>query len=376
MSCQMHILHVIDGLPLGGAERMLVDLANATLESGQKVSVCVTRQCVDMARELSGSIPVHVLGRHRRFQIRPLLKLGELIRKEKVDLIQAHSRSTLSLLTAAKALGACNVPIILHDHYGSIETDRKVPAWFRVASRFSLSRYVGVYSKLGTWAEEAGVPTDRIHVIGNALDLARLERAASIDLNREFGVARGKRIGVVVAGIRPDKGTDVLLKALALRPLPPDVHLLIVGGFNCPEFARECIERTKTLGLEDSVSFTGARFDVPSIVRSASFAVMPSRSESGPLVLVEYMMAKLPVVSTLVGDIAWTASKAGLQEFVPPDNPLALREALERLWSCSATVWSERAENGRRIVVERFEIRNVLKQWMSVYSKTLGRDVG
>lgn len=39
----MRILHVIDSLALGGAERMLVDIANASVSDGHTVSVCVTR---------------------------------------------------------------------------------------------------------------------------------------------------------------------------------------------------------------------------------------------------------------------------------------------------------------------------------------------
>jgi hypothetical protein len=45
-------MHVIDSLAVGGAERMLVEIANASATHGHCVSVCVTRDGRDLAPEL------------------------------------------------------------------------------------------------------------------------------------------------------------------------------------------------------------------------------------------------------------------------------------------------------------------------------------
>src|SRR5258705_412825 len=142
----MHIMHVIDGLPLGGAERMLVDIANATAAGGVRVSACVTRSCIDLAGSLDSRVHLHVLGRTRRCDFKAVRQFARLVQEERVNLLHAHSRSTFSLLAFVKMIGWLKPPIVLHDHFGSIEKDASVPAWFRFAGRFCLRRYIGVYA--------------------------------------------------------------------------------------------------------------------------------------------------------------------------------------------------------------------------------------
>jgi len=364
-------MHVIDGLPLGGAERMLVDIANATVAGGARVSACVTRSCTDLAAELDSRIFLHVLGRTRRFDVKGLQQFAHLVREERVSLLQAHSRSTLSLLSVVKMLGWLQTPIVLHDHFGSIERDFSVPAWFRLAGRFCLHGYVGVYTRLAQWAERAGVPRQRIHVIGNALDLSRLQNGLALDLRRAFGFSAGDRVGIVVAGIRHDKGIDLLLQALTLAPLPPATKFLIIGDDADPAYGEQCRQLATQLKLDDCVRFVGKRQDVPDVIKGADFALMPSRSESGPLVLIEYMAIGLPFVSTQVGDIAHRSAQAGLPGFVPPDDPTAFRRALDGLLGLSPSEREARGAMGRQLAWEHFDIQKVIPRWNEIYRQAL-----
>jgi glycosyltransferase involved in cell wall biosynthesis len=242
-----------------------------------------------------------------------------------------------------------------------------------LAGRFLLDQYVGVYDKLALWAKKAGVPSGRIEVIGNALDLSRLDQAEKLDLCKLFDLGAGERVGVVVAGLRVDKGIDVLLNALALRPFSRPIKILVIGGASDPDYAGRCRQLCLSLGLEKTVLFAGRRSDVPALIKGADFALMPSRSESGPLVLIEYMMAGLPFVSTLVGDIARLAQREGLLEFVAPDDPVAFREAMDRLLVLPAENWRTRAESGRCLAVKQFDIKRVMPRWEKLYASVLAR---
>ena len=51
-------MHVIDGLPLGGAERMLVDIANATVANGDFASVCVNHRNVRPNSSISSRLDI------------------------------------------------------------------------------------------------------------------------------------------------------------------------------------------------------------------------------------------------------------------------------------------------------------------------------
>src|SRR5262245_34387667 len=117
----MHVMHVIDSLCLGGAERMLVDIANATAADGHRVSACITRDGRDLANELRPDVPLWVLARQKRFDWTALKQFASIIQEQKVDLLHAHGRSTFSFAATVRTFGLIRTPILLHDHYGQIE---------------------------------------------------------------------------------------------------------------------------------------------------------------------------------------------------------------------------------------------------------------
>src|SRR5262249_47532662 len=100
----MHVMHVIDSLCLGGAERMLVDIANATVSDGHRVSACITRDGRDLANELHPAVHLWVLARRKRFEGTALKQFAAIIKEHKVDLLHVHNRSTFSFAAVVKTL--------------------------------------------------------------------------------------------------------------------------------------------------------------------------------------------------------------------------------------------------------------------------------
>ena len=367
----LHVLHVIDSLCVGGAERMLVDIANATAGEGRRASACITRDGRDLANDLRPEVPLWVLGREKRFDWAAMKQFASIVKEQRVDLLHAHGRSTFSFVALIKTLGLIRTPILLHDHYGQIEIDSSVPLWFRLWGRHHVAQYAGVYAKLGDWAAAAGVPRARIGVVGNALDLVRVQNASPTHLRKEFGVADHERVGIVAAGIRPEKGIAVLLAALASLAGRHALKVIIAGGDRDAAYARACRAQCVSLGLERTAIFAGERADVPGLIKGADFALIPSLSESGPLVLIEYMAGGLPFVATRVGDIAHRVEELGGSEFVPPNDAAAFAAALDRLLSLSASDWQKRSEAGRKTALDHFEIRQVMPHWDRMYRAAL-----
>jgi glycosyltransferase involved in cell wall biosynthesis len=366
----MHIMHVIDSLEVGGAERMLVEIANQTAADGHQVSVCVTRSQCALAGSFRHGIALTTLNRSRRFDWDAFNNFASIIKYQKVEVLHAHSRSTLAFLSFAKTLGLIHIPIIFHDHYG-IEIDPSIPLWFRLWAKHCLYHYVGVYSKLATWAEAAGIPKERISVIENALDLKPLCQASPLDLRREFGIAGDVLIGIVAGGIRYEKGIDALLEAIARSSCRHLITILVAGGERDKAYSQACREQSTAMALESSVKFIGERLDLPNLVRGADFALIPSRSESGPLVLIEYMAAGLPFVSTKVGAIARRVAELGIPEFVDPGDAGSLAMALDRLVYLAPGERHARAKAGQEVALRDFDIKRKIAQWYKIYASAL-----
>lgn len=367
---KIHIMHVIDSLDLGGAERMLVEIANSAAADGHEVSVCVTRSGCALADTLRPGIRLWVLGRRNRFDWPAIGRLAALVRDQRVDVLHVHGRSTFSLLALTKSAGLIKAPIVLHDHCG-IELDASVPLWFRFWAKRWASHYVGVYAKLAAWAEVAGISREKTSVIDNALDLSRIQQAVPLDLRKEFGIEDDVPVGIVVGGLRRNKGIDLLLEAVAQSSYCRAAKILVVGGARDEMYAQACRAQSASLGLGDNVIFVGERSDVPNLLRGADFALLPSRSESGPLVLIEYLASGLPVVSSYVGGIARQVADRGVPEFVAPNDAAAFAKALDRLLSLSPGKWRERGKLGQEIALRNFDIRQIMPQWYKVYAAAL-----
>ena len=364
-------MHVTDSLAVGGAERMLVEIANHSSADGHGVSVCLTRRGGDLQKELRPGIVVKVLKRTRRLDWSAIRQFSKEVRAREVDVIYAHGRTTLTFLALLKTLGLVRVPIVFHDHFGKIETDASVPRWVSLWARHSIAQYVGVYSKLGDWAASAGIPRERINVIDNTLDVHRIASAPAADLREEFGISEDKLVGIMVGGIRPEKGVDSLLEAIAQSTHRRSVKILVIGGERDPEYAKRCRELCRSLGLEETVLFVGERTDVVSLMRGADFALLPSRSESGPLVLIEYLACGLPIVASLVGGISHRSAELGLCGFVPPDDVPAFTVELDRLLDQTTSERQARGRAGQQIACTYYDISKAMPRWYEIYRRAI-----
>lgn len=360
----LHVLHIIDSLAVGGSERMLVEIANRTARD-HRVSVCVTRSQTSLASRLDLAIELLVLGRRRRFEIRPLMRLARWCRANAVDVIHCHARSTFGLVALLRATHAIAAPLVFHDHGGFL-ADPSVPAWLRVAGRY-MDAYVGISDEQIAWAQGAGFARDRIYQIANAIDMSAFGTQTFNE--GTLPPAVGARL-ICVGGLRNEKAVDVLLDAIATLRHP--ATLFIVGGDIDAEYARRVRARAARSDLIDRVKFLGEREDAMALAREADIAVHSARSESGPLVLAEYAAIGVPFVSTLVGGLAVSFSRAGIGRFVPPEQVDVLAGAIDDLLGLPEEERRRLGSSWRSIACRHFDISEVMPQWYRVYSEVMG----
>ena len=179
-------------------------------------------------------------------------------------------------------------------------------------------------------ANTAGV-MDSLAPLFETRQLALLPNPLPMPLVPEAVGTAGDRQGfVTVAHLVPQKGIDVLIRALgrtagAARGWP----LTLVG--DGPE--REALERqVQQAGLQERVQFLGFRSDPQTFLLQAGVFVLPSRFEGMPNALLEAMAAGLAVVVTDASPGPLEVVEDGVSGLVvPSDDPYALAEALDRL---------------------------------------------
>ncbi|MEE8571749.1 MAG: glycosyltransferase, partial [Gemmatimonadota bacterium] len=189
------------------------------------------------------------------------------------------------------------------------------------------------------------------------------------EARRKLGLnSTGPVIGVV-AYLRPDKGHQVLLRAMPeIVRQHPDCVLLVVGDGS----QRSALESMTTAhSIEASVRFLGAREDIPDVLSALDVFCLPSvRNEGVPHSVLQAGAAGLPVVATAVGGIpeAVIDGKTGI--VVPPGDPHSLAEALVALLADPESR-DRMGHAGRRHVKDVFSLREMLDRTESAYEAAL-----
>jgi len=363
----MKIMQIIDTLMVGGAERMLVDISNALIKKGIQVTVCLTREEGILKSQLDCSITSYCLKRQSRFDLSGLYRFKELIQQEKPDILHVHGRSSCALVALYCIVLNIRIPLVFQDHYGRVYIDRTIPFWFKLYGKNRIRAYIGVDEELGKWAADIGYPHEHIYVINNAIDLSRYR------LNKEILSNHSFLTGLFVAGIRYEKGLHLLIESVSKIKEKEKVKFLILGGVRNQEYYDRCMLRIKELQVENQFEFIGERVDIENYISQSNFGVIPSLSESGPLVLIEYIISGLPVIYSKVGEISNKLLKLNVPGAIRPDNLDDLVFELDKMIDLTSAEFKVRKKMGRKIAEDEFNINLKIDDFISVYSSILIR---
>jgi len=153
---------------------------------------------------------------------------------------------------------------------------------------FSFNRHVAVSWKTKLDLMKAGLRKP-IAVIPNGVDVDRIRSIPPAEVESDV---------IFVGRLIPEKGVDLLLRALAeVKKEIPDVRAVVVG--DGPE-RKKLEELSDRLGLKNNVIFTGflEPYDhVISLMEASKVFVLPSRREGFGMVVLEAMASGLPVVT-------------------------------------------------------------------------------
>ncbi len=122
-------------------------------------------------------------------------------------------------------------------------------------------------------------------------------RKKNIELLNSLNIELNKKIILCVANIIPKKGVDYLLHAFKKLSVDSSLKLLIVGDYNS-DYGFSILQLMRDLQIEDSVIFTGKRFDVEQFYSIADLFILPSTGNEGAPIVIQEAMASGVVVIT------------------------------------------------------------------------------
>lgn len=368
----LRILLVVDSLDGGGGERHVVGLARELDRRGHRVTLaCATLGVLADALRgtgvtLSPLMPELV---KRRFSPSYAERLRRLIfggggygggsGAGGYDVVHAHMYA--SATAAAAAVWRTGVPLLLTEHTEAPWRSPQARQLSRVTYRQSAG-IVAVSSAIQNLLVSAyDVPPAKVRVCLPAVPslpptsgsgAGQLLNPTVAQPPESAAAEPGARIGYV-GRLQPEKGVDVLLRALAgLLEHPRRPTLTVVGDGPC---RADLLQLALRLGLSDTVRFVGYLDDPVPVLSRLDVLAVPSRTDGTPIVVLEGQGAGVPVVASATGGIPDRIQPGVDGLLVPPGDPAALAAALARLLDDAAMARRLQVGGRRRAAACRHE---------------------
>lgn len=230
--------------------------------------------------------------------------------------------------------------------------------------RFSMKRAAALIVPSGFLVDvfrRFGMPAE---VVPNILDLARFRPA-----DRNVAQVQPRTQIIVARHLEPIYDNATAIRAFAmLRQQLPSARLTIAGGG--PEVDR-LQALVADLGLTEAVRFTGTldRDGMAALFTAADVCVNPSLTDNSPNSVLESMAAGVPVVSTNVGGVPYIVQDGHNGLLVPPGDPQAMAQALERVLG-DAALWQRLSAAGLASV-QSFAWPQVAEHLQGVYRRAM-----
>ena len=372
MSNRIKLVHIINGLGLGGGERFLADLvAHLDTTCFEQRVLCLYKAGPFSQPIEAAGIPVDVLGLGRHMRLNGWIQVWQTLRKQPIDIV--HTHLTEACWYGLPAAWLANVPVrVAHLQNCHWQFPLKLRILDRTTSIFANAAIACSEAVRDFYLTEFHYPAPKLHVVYNSVDFSRFENSSNRTTTARciLNLPRDALILVTVASLTEQKGHSYLLEAMSdVLEFCPQTLLLLVGD----GYLRRTLEQfSQERGLYESVRFLGKRTDVPLILAAADLFVLPSLWEGLPLVLTEAGAAGLPVVATKVDGISEVVEDGVTGILVPSRQPEPLAEAIINLLR-SEQKRQQMGERAYQRVFSMFSIQRATAAVENIYFSLLER---
>lgn len=292
------LIATLDG---GGAERMLVQLANALVSRKVPVSLYLVNKKGPFLNDVSDKVQlIDLKAKHGVKSV--FFDLRKILKTSRPDIIistQPHVSTVLGLAgiglpnKPTLVFREANTPSIKYSNYGVLARTA-----YKIGYSFA-DHYIAV---------SEGVKQDMISYYG--MDPATVTRIYNPLVNHTIfektkepvdhpWIKGGYKIIMTMGRMVPQKDHITLLHAFSILKKTMDVKLMIMGDTEQdPVYAGRVRGQISKLGLQDSVELAGFKSNPFKYLSKASLFVLSSEYEGLPGSLVQAMACGCPVVST------------------------------------------------------------------------------
>ncbi len=368
----VHILHLIDGLNIGGAEMLLCDLSDGLQNYGFKVSVGYSTPGPLVKVISDKKIPVYQLPRNGRVDPFLFWRMVKLIRSIKPQIVHTHLfKSDFHGRLAARIAG---VPVVISTLHNADNWAKQWPlgAIYGFTARFA-DKLIAVSEEVRKYhIEETGLPENQVIVIENGIRVKKFANSTLQNdrIRNEFQIKKETILFGMIARLKKQKDhvTFLTSAAIVVQKLP-DAKFLVVGD---GPLAAELHELAFKLNISHAVIFTGLRTDIAEILSALDVLVFSSEWEGLPVTLLEGMASGKAVAGTKIPGIAGTAIDQETALLVPVKDPQALADVCISL-GMDPILRKKLGDAGYKRALSKYDLDTMIEKIISLYTTELGK---
>lgn len=294
----MKIVEIMPAVEICGVTRFVVDLCNHLTREHEVVLLVLYGSTNISHFGLSPS--VRLVEMHKRRGVDWMLchRLREQLRTEKADVVHIHSASALNYAAVSVlSLRQSRYYYTLHSE-ASFENPSRLRSW--------ITEHLLFRPGLCHTIANSRFVAQSISYASSVIDIARdLREEGLTDKRAEETLSRiraqhGGTILLSVANLTPVKNQLMLCRAVRkLTRLGYNVDLVLIGKAPDEHYFRQLVPLLR----HPRIHYIGPRNNPAAYMAHADFFCLSSRTESGPLVLIEAFYAGLIPICTPCGDI-------------------------------------------------------------------------
>ncbi len=362
----------------GGSDRSLFDIAThlpkdrfavaMILKTGDPLAAEYRKRGIDVV-ELPLQSPRDNIRRYTLQFWPSVFRVRAAIRRFRADVVHVN---TLYNIVGAFGARLAGRPLVWHVR--EILPESKAVTLFLRMQRLLATRAVAISNAV---AATMCVRPNRLRVIHNGIDLSEYAELPDLaEARKALGVERHQPVVTTIGRIEPWKGQRVLIDAAPrIMNAHPSARIFIVGApaVKKPEYCADLLARCKEIDVEDFVTFTGPRRDIPAVLAASDVLVLPTVTpEPFGRTVVEAMAARCPVVATAAGGPLETVVHGETGLLVPPEDPDALAEAVLAILDDPAKARAM-GERGRQRALDQFSLERLVNDMAGLFEETAGR---